>query len=90
MGAAACADLAALGRCWNATAACARASRWHEATELLRCMRRVYGVTHPLTGRIEDYLRNVRRYLRAREEAAPDDVSSICEGLDAMRKPGDA
>jgi len=51
--------------------------------------RRVYGVTHPLIGRIEHYLRNVRRYLRTREEAAPGDVSSVCEGMAAMT-PGDA
>ena len=53
-------------------------------------VRRVYSVTHPLTGRIEHYLRNVRRYLRAREEAAPDDVSSVCEEMAAMTPPGDA
>ena len=52
--------------------------------------RRVLGGAHPLTTTFEKNLRNARAALRAREEAAPDDVSSICEGLDAMRKPGDA
>ena len=52
--------------------------------------RRVLGGAHPLTTTFEKNLRNARAALRTREEAAPDDVSSICEGLDAMRKPGDA
>ena len=52
--------------------------------------RRVYCVTHPLTGRVEHHLGNARTLLRAREEAAPDDVSSVCEEMAAMTPPGDA
>ena len=52
--------------------------------------RRVYGVTHPLTGRVEHHLGNARTLLRAREEAAPDDVSSVCEEMAAMTPPGGA
>ena len=51
--------------------------------------RRVLGVAHPLTGRVEHHLGNARTLLRAREEAAPDDVSFVCEGMGAMT-PGDA
>jgi len=51
--------------------------------------RRVLGVAHPLTEKVEHKLRNARTLLRAREEAATDDVSSVCEGMAAMT-PGDA
>ena len=52
--------------------------------------RRVLGVAHPLTGRVEHHLGNARTLLRAREEAAPDDVSSVCEEMAAMTPPGDS
>ena len=51
--------------------------------------RRVYGVTHPLTGRVEHHLGNARTLLRAREEA-PGDVSSVCDQMAAMTPPGDS
>ena len=58
--------------------------------EVKRTMRRVLGGTHPDTMAIEIALRQARAKLGAREEAAPDDVSSVCKGVAAMRTPGDA
>ena len=58
--------------------------------ELAPTALRVLGGAHPIATELQLCLQNARAALRAREEAAPDDVSSICEGLDAMRKPGDA
>ena len=54
--------------------------------ETARTARRVFGGAHPIT----KALRNARAALRAREEAAPDDVSSVCEEVAAMMTPGDA
>ena len=51
-----------------------------------RTARRVFGGAHPIT----KALRNARAALRAREEAAPDDVSSVCEEMAAMTPPGGA
>jgi len=51
-----------------------------------RTARRVFGGAHPIT----KALRNARAALRAREEAAPDDVSSVCEEMAAMTPPGDS
>ena len=58
--------------------------------EVKRTMQRVLGGTHPDTMAIEIALRQARAKLGAREEAAPDDVSSVCKGVAAMRTPGDA
>jgi len=55
-----------------------------------RTARRVLGDAHPTARAIEGVLQNARAALSAREKAAPCDVSSVCEKLDAMRKPGDA
>ena len=56
--------------------------------EIERTARRVLGGAHPLTANIECYLRTARAALRAREEAAPDDVSSVCKEVAAMMTPG--
>ena len=55
-----------------------------------RTARRVLGDAHPTARAIEGVLQNARAALRAREEAAPDDVSSVCEGVAAMTPPGDS
>jgi len=52
--------------------------------------RRVLGGAHPVTANIECYLRKARAALRAREGAAPDDVSSVREGVAAVTPPGGA
>ena len=52
--------------------------------------RRVLGGAHPLTTTFEKNLRNARAALRAREEAAPGDVSSVCDQMAAMTPPGDS
>ena len=57
--------------------------------EVERIARRVLGGAHPLTVDIELELRDARAALRAREEAASGDVTSIREALEAM-PPGDA
>ena len=54
-----------------------------------RIARRVLGGTHPVTSGIKCHLRESRATLRAREETASSDVSSLCEALGAMA-PGDA
>ena len=59
-----------------------------EETE--RTARRVFGGAHPITAGMGKALRKARAALRAREEAAPDDVSSVCKGVAAMTPPGDA
>ena len=46
-----------------------------------RIMRRVLGGAHPDALQIEGALRQARAALRAREEAATDDVSSVCERM---------
>ena len=51
--------------------------------------RRVLGGAHPVTSGIKCHLRESRATLRAREETASSDVSSLCEALGAMA-PGDA
>ncbi|CAH0378822.1 unnamed protein product [Pelagomonas calceolata] len=51
--------------------------------------RRVLGGAHPITGGIEKGLQKARAALRAHEEAASGDVSSICGAVEAMT-PGDA
>ena len=51
--------------------------------------RRVLGGAHPITVGLGRDLRKARVALGACEEAAPGDVSSICEGVEAMT-PGDA
>ena len=53
-------------------------------------VRRVLGGANPLTAATELRLQLARAALRAREEAAPDDVSSVCEEVAAMMTPGDA
>ena len=53
-----------------------------EETE--RIARRVLGGAHPLTEAIEVSLGKSRAALRAREDAASGDVSSICEAVGAM------
>ena len=53
-----------------------------------RIARRVLGGAHPITAGMGNALRNARAALRAREEAAPDDVSSVCEGVAAMTPGG--
>ena len=55
-----------------------------------RIARRVLGGAHPITAGMGNALRNARAALRAREEAAPDDVSSVCGAMAAMMTPGDA
>ncbi len=50
--------------------------------------RRVLGGAHPITGGIEAALREARAALRAHEEAASGDMSSICEAVEALT-PGD-
>ena len=55
-----------------------------------RTARRVLGGAHPLTTTFEKNLRNARAALRAREEAAPGDVSSVCDQMAAMTPPGDS
>ena len=50
--------------------------------------RRVLGGAHPITGGIEAALQSARAALRAHEEAASGDMSSICEAVEAMT-PGD-
>ena len=64
----------------------------HEAVTTLEDMeptvRRVLGGAHPLTVATELRLQ-LARAVRAREEAAQCDVSSVCEGVTAMMK-GDA
>ena len=47
--------------------------------------RRVLGGAHPLTGEIGYNLRVARETLAAREG---DDVSSVCDGVDAMTPGG--
>ena len=54
-----------------------------------RTARHVLGDAHPSARAIEGVLRKARAALRAREEAAPCDVSSVCEGIAAMT-PEDA
>ncbi|CAH0373064.1 unnamed protein product [Pelagomonas calceolata] len=58
--------------------------------EIERTARRVLGGAHPLTAATEARLQLARAVLRARERAAPGDVSSVCEGVAAMMTPGDA
>ena len=53
-----------------------------EETE--RTARRVLGGAHPITGGIEAALQSARAALRAHEEAASGDMSSICEAVEAM------
>ena len=55
-----------------------------------RTARRVLGSAHPLAQDIDGGLRNARAALRARAEAAPDDVSSVCDEMAAMTPPGDS
>ena len=55
-----------------------------------RTARRVFGGAHPTATGIPLCLQDARAVLRAREEAAPDDVSSVCEGVAAMTPPGDS
>ena len=55
-----------------------------------RTARYVLGDAHPTARAIEFALRKARAALRAREEAAPDDVSSVCEEMAAMTPPGDS
>jgi hypothetical protein len=54
-----------------------------EETE--RTARRVLGGDHPLTMRVENCVRNARAALAAREG---DDVSALCDGVDAMTPGG--
>jgi hypothetical protein len=54
-----------------------------------RIARRVLGGAHPVTVGLERELRPARAALRAREETASRDVSSLREAMDAMA-PGDA
>ena len=56
--------------------------------DLERTARRVLGGAHPITGGIEKGLQHAQAALCAHEEAAPGDVSSICEAVGAMT-PGD-
>ena len=51
--------------------------------DVARTARRVFGCAHPLTGGVEDELRDARAALRAREE------SDVCNAMAAMA-PGDA
>ena len=53
--------------------------------ELERTARRVLGGAHPTMARIEQYLRDARAALAAREG---DDVSALCDGVDAMTTGG--
>jgi len=58
--------------------------------ELAPTARRVLGGAHPIATEIQLCLQDARAALRAGEEAAPDDVSSVCKGVAAMTPPGDA
>ena len=50
-----------------------------------RIARRVLGGAHPTTSNVEQTLRDARAALVAREG---DDVSSVCDGVDAMTPGG--
>ena len=58
--------------------------------ELAPTARRVLGGAHPIATEIQLCLQDARAALRTREEAAPGDVSSVCEEMAAMTPPGDS
>ena len=58
--------------------------------ELAPTARRVLGGAHPIATEIQLCLQDARAALRTREEAAPGDVSSVCDQMAAMTPPGGA